>query len=46
MTNKRLKLVPAIARLDTKPRKPTKQERLRQQRQAQAWQRKAGEPKR
>jgi len=43
MTNKRLKLVPAIARLDTKPRKPTKQQQLRQHRQAQAWRKAAGQ---
>jgi hypothetical protein len=40
-TNKRMKLIPAIARLD-KPRKPTKQQQLRQHRQIKAW-RKAGE---
>jgi hypothetical protein len=44
MTNKRLKLVPALARLDTKPRKPTRQQRLREHRQLEAW-RKAGETK-
>ncbi len=45
-TNKRLRLQPAIARLDSKPRKQTKQERLRQRRQVAAWQRKVGEQKR
>jgi hypothetical protein len=36
------RLIPAVARLDAKPpRKPTKQQRMRQQRQVQAWRRKA-----
>jgi hypothetical protein len=42
MTNKKIRLVPAIARLDARPRKPTKAQRMSQQRQAAAWQRKAG----
>ena len=41
MTNKRLKLVPAVARLDAKPIRARKAQRLRQHRQAQAWQRQA-----
>jgi hypothetical protein len=42
MTSKRMKLIPAVARLDNKTaRKPTRQQRLEQHRQAQAWQRKS-----
>lgn len=44
MTNKRLKLVPATARLD-KPRKPTKTQQLRQHRQINAWRKAAGQAK-
>lgn len=32
----------AVARLDTKPHKTTKRQRLRDHRRAQAWQRKGG----
>jgi hypothetical protein len=35
------RITPATARLDAKPRNPTKAQRLRQHRQAEAWQRKA-----
>lgn len=36
------KIIPALARLDVKPRKPTKVVRFKQQRELKAWQRKAG----
>ena len=42
MTNKK---IAAVARLDAKPRKPTKQQRMRERRQIEAW-RKAAEAKR
>ncbi|GBE65853.1 hypothetical protein MFM001_23150 [Mycobacterium sp. MFM001] len=45
MTNERLRIVPAVARLDAKPRKPTKVTRFKQQRELKAWQRKAAEQK-
>jgi hypothetical protein len=44
-TNKRMKLIPAIARLDAKPRKQPRNQQLRQHRQAQAWRKAAGESK-
>ncbi|GBE64203.1 hypothetical protein MFM001_06650 [Mycobacterium sp. MFM001] len=39
------RIVPAVARLDVEPRKPTKVARLRQQRELKAWQRKVAEQK-
>lgn len=41
-TNKRLKITPAIARLEA-PLKPKRNERLRRDRQIKAWKRKAEE---
>lgn len=40
----RPRLIAATARLDAKPRKPTRRQRLRQQTEVKAWERKA-EPK-
>lgn len=40
--NDKPRIVPALARLDAKPRKSTKVQRLKQQRRIVAWQRKAG----
>jgi len=37
MTAKKTKLIPAVARLDAKPRKQTKRQRMSQQRQIAAW---------
>ncbi len=34
---KRPKLIPATARLDAKPPKPTKQQKLKQRREIEAW---------
>jgi hypothetical protein len=41
MTSRKVKLIPVVARLN-QPRKPTKQQRLRQQREVAAWEKKAG----
>jgi hypothetical protein len=37
MTAKKGRLIPAVARLDAKPRKPTRQQQLQQYRRAGAW---------
>jgi hypothetical protein len=46
MTAKKAKIIPATARLDAKPRKPTRQQQLQQYRRAAAWRKAQGEERR